>query len=52
MQKIPYILIIGDREAKNDSVSVRVRGEKDLGSMPLDKFTGLIIEDIEKKRQI
>jgi len=52
MQKIPYMLIIGDREVKDNSVSVRVRGEKNLGSMPLTKLIDLVAEDIEKKRQI
>ena len=49
-QKIPYILVVGDREIKDKSVNVRVRGEKILGSMPVNKFTELIVQDIAKKR--
>lgn len=52
IQKIPYMLIVGDKEVKSNKVSVRVRGEKVLGSMSLAKFSQLIKEDIEKKRQI
>lgn len=52
LQKIPYILVVGDKEIKGKSVNVRVRGEKVLGPMPLNKFTALIIQDIDKKRQI
>lgn len=52
MQKIPYMLVVGDREVKQDRVSVRVRGEKNLGSMSINHFAKLIKEDIEKKRQI
>lgn len=50
MQKIPYILVVGDREIKDKSVNVRVRGEKILGSMSVKKFMDLITQDIAKKR--
>lgn len=52
MQKIPYILVVGDKEIKAESVNVRIRGEKILGSMKLAKFMAIIKEDIDKKRQI
>jgi threonyl-tRNA synthetase len=45
LQKVPYMLVIGDREAKTDSVSVRLRSEEDLGAMPVDKFIKLIFEE-------
>jgi len=51
-EKVPYMLIIGPKEAESDSVSVRVRGEKDLGVMKLPDFLALIKEDIAKKRQV
>jgi len=51
-EKVPYMLIIGPKEAESDSVSVRVRGEKDLGVMKLPAFLALIKEDIAKKRQV
>ncbi len=38
LQKLPYILILGDKEAATDSVSVRVRAKGDTGSMPLADF--------------
>ena len=49
-EKVPYMLIIGPKEAEDDSVSVRVRGEKDLGKMGFDNFLCLVKEDIAKKR--
>ncbi|TSC53479.1 MAG: threonyl-tRNA synthetase, partial [Microgenomates group bacterium LiPW_31] len=52
LQKIPYILVVGDKEIKSKSVNVRVRGEKVLGPMSLNKFTILITQDIDKKRQV
>ena len=36
MQKIPYMLVVGDKEAEAGSVSVRLRDETDLGAMPLE----------------
>ena len=38
LQKIPFILILGDKEAATDSVSVRVRAKGDEGSVPLEAF--------------
>lgn len=52
LQKIPYILVVGDKEIKAKNVNVRLRGEKVLGSMSLPKFLKLIKEDVAKKRQV
>jgi threonyl-tRNA synthetase len=38
LQKLPYILIVGDKEAETGAISLRVRGQGDQGSMPLDDF--------------
>lgn len=40
LQKVPYMLIVGDREAESDSVSVRSRDDGDLGARPLADFIG------------
>lgn len=42
LQKIPYLLVVGEREAKDKTVSVRERSKGDLGAMPLEKFFDLI----------
>lgn len=42
LQKIPFLLVVGEREAKDNTVSVRARGKEDLGVMPLEKFFDLI----------
>ncbi|MDR2425864.1 MAG: threonine--tRNA ligase [Endomicrobium sp.] len=42
MQKIPYILVVGDKEKEIDSVAVRARGNKDLGVMKIDDFIALV----------
>ena len=49
LQKIPYMLILGDREASSSQVSVRARGETDLGSMPLDQFLSRLNQEIDSK---
>jgi threonyl-tRNA synthetase len=49
MQKIPYILVIGDKEKSSGSVAVRARGNQDLGVMPLDAFSQRIASDIARK---
>jgi threonyl-tRNA synthetase len=38
MQKVPYVLVMGDKEAEANAVSVRTRGKGDQGSMPLADF--------------
>jgi threonyl-tRNA synthetase len=38
LQKVPYLLVIGDREKEAGQVAVRTRAGEDLGSMPLDAF--------------
>ena len=42
LQKIPYMLVVGEREAENGTVAVRLRSGKDLGAMTLDKFLARI----------
>jgi len=47
--KIPYILIVGDKEEQEEKVSVRKRKEGDIGSLTLEKFIANIQEEINKK---
>ena len=49
MQKIPYMVIIGEKEAEAGTVSVRSRHDGDLGSMPVDDFLNWIKEVIDTK---
>ncbi len=52
MQKIPYMIIVGEKEIKSKNISIRTRGGRIIGNMKLDKFISLLKEDIDKKRQI
>ena len=47
LEKIPYMLIIGDKEIETNTVSVRKRGGVDLGSMSLDDFAAMLREEID-----
>ncbi len=47
MNKIPYMLIIGEKEAENGTVSVRKHGGEDLGSITIEEFTNLINTEIK-----
>jgi threonyl-tRNA synthetase len=49
MQKVPYILVVGDKEKADGAVSVRARGNRDLGVMALGDFALKIVEDIAAK---
>jgi threonyl-tRNA synthetase len=49
MQKVPYILVVGDKEKANGAVAVRARGNVDLGVMPLADFTQKLGSDIARK---
>ena len=49
LKRIPYMLIVGEKEAENDEVSVRKHGEGDKGSMKITNFAALLKSEIEKE---
>ncbi len=49
MQKVPFILVVGDKEKASGAVAVRARGNLDLGVMPLDTFIQKLAADINSK---
>ena len=49
LQRIPYLLVVGDREAESGTVSVRTREGKDLGAMKMDEFIDLVGDDVARK---
>ncbi len=51
MQKVPYMLVIGDREAENGTVSVRSREQGDLGAMPADDFLARALLEVAQKKR-
>ena len=49
LQKIPYMLVVGDRDMENGTVSVRTRGGEDLGAMSLNDFLSKCLLEIANK---
>ena len=49
LEKVPYMLVLGDKEAETGNVAVRSRKEGDMGSMPLDGFIEKILHEVETK---
>lgn len=52
LQKIPYMLVVGDRESEAGSVAVRLRTEEDLGAMSVEGFLEMAQEAIREKREL
>jgi len=50
MQKVPYILVVGEKERQAGAVAVRSRGGLDLGVMPIEQFISLLNEDVALRR--
>ena len=49
LEKIPYMLVVGDRDMENGTVSVRLRTGEDLGAMSLEEFTARMQEKVNSK---
>lgn len=49
LQKIPYMLIIGDKEIENNVVSVRSRKSGDMGKMTIDEFAEMVLDEIKTR---
>ena len=50
VQKVPYTLVVGDKEMEEGTVNVRRRGEGDIGAMPQDEFISMLQEEIKEKK--
>ena len=50
--RLPYILVVGDKEKENGNVAVRARGNQDLGVMSVDSFAKLLQDDIARKSAV
>ncbi len=49
LKRIPYFLVVGEKEVENNTVSVRKQGEGDKGSMNLEEFINFVKQEIEKQ---
>ena len=52
LQKVPYMLVVGDQEVESGNVSVRLRTEEDLGAQPLEEFIARAQEAISERRDV
>ncbi|MFN2225843.1 MAG: His/Gly/Thr/Pro-type tRNA ligase C-terminal domain-containing protein, partial [Anaerolineae bacterium] len=52
LQKIPYMLVVGDREAENEQVAVRLRSGKNLGALLLPEFIDMVDEAVAQKADV
>jgi len=50
LQKVPYLLVVGDKERQAGTVAVRARGGLDLGAIPVEAFAARLSEDVAAKR--
>jgi threonyl-tRNA synthetase len=50
LQKLPYLLVVGDKEVENSTLSVRTRKGDDLGSMSIEAFSQLLLDDTATKK--
>ena len=52
IQRVPYLIVVGDREVKNGEIAVRARNRDDLGSMSIEDFSRLLQIDVEKMGRV
>ena len=52
LEKIPYMLVVGDRDMEAGTVSVRTRKGEDLGAMSLDAFSAMLRKVVDEKQKI
>jgi len=50
MQRVPYLLIIGDKELEDQTIAVRTQKGEDLGSLPIDGLVNILSKDIADKK--
>ncbi|WP_289303117.1 threonine--tRNA ligase [Methylophaga sp. UBA3996] len=52
LRRVPYLIVVGEREAENNAVAVRTRKGEDLGAMQLEDFVGLLQKDVASRGRI
>jgi threonyl-tRNA synthetase len=52
LQRVPYLLVAGDREAGSNTLAVRTRSGKDLGAMPLEAFASKLAEEVASRGRV
>jgi threonyl-tRNA synthetase len=50
LQKVPYMLVVGDKEVEAQAVAVRLRSGEDLGAMSVDAFLARAVDEVRERR--
>ena len=51
LEKVPFMLVVGDRDMENGTVSPRHRADGDLGAMSMDEFSALLKQVVDNKEK-
>ncbi len=51
LEKVPYMIVVGDKDVEANAVSVRSRKQGDMGSMDVDTFVDMIVDEVENKKR-
>ena len=49
MEKVPYMLVVGEKEVEGNSFAIRRRGEGEIGSMSVEDFTAMVLKENAEK---
>ena len=52
IQRVPYLLVVGEKEKESRTVAIRTRDGEDLGSMPLEQIFSLFTEQTERRGRV
>ncbi|MFM8709947.1 MAG: His/Gly/Thr/Pro-type tRNA ligase C-terminal domain-containing protein, partial [Sphingomonadales bacterium] len=50
LMKVPYMLVVGEKEMNEQQVAVRRQGKGDLGTQPIEEFIGMAVEEISSRK--
>ncbi len=50
MRKVPYFIIIGDKELEDQKVTIRKRSGENIGPFTMDEFMAIIVEEIKSRK--
>ena len=49
IQKVPYLLVVGDKEVENNAIAVRTRSGEDIGTVSVDEFSAILANDVARR---
>ena len=52
IMRVPYIIVVGDKEEKEEKIAVRIRGDKKIEEMKVEKFVGRLEREMGERKSI